>query len=258
MKDRKEKIITLICILVSSIFVSIPLLKFNAQYDDGIQHIYRLIGTSQSIQEKGLIFPVIMQNLCNGFGYSWNLFYSPLTSYVPLVFRIFGFSFENCMKIFMFFTSIASGYAMYFFMKKILKNKENITDKRKNAIAILGACLYILAPYRLNDMYIRVAIAELTSFIFIPVVFNGLYSIINEDKKSYILAFGAIRNDTLAYINYILSSNYLPSVCYSKYQKDKEKADNRVSNKYRISTSCNGILYNSTDTKQNVSRIRSI
>lgn len=213
MKNRKEKIVTFIFILLSSIFVSIPLLKFNAQYDDGIQHIYRLIGTSQSIQDQGLIFPVIMQNLCNGFGYSWNLFYSPLTSYAPLIFRIFGFSFENCMKIFMFFISILSGIAMYFFMKKILKNRIDITDQRKNLIAILGACLYIFAPYRLNDMYIRVAVAELASFIFIPIVFNGLYSIINGEKKSYILAFGIIRNNTITHFNYIISSNNLCYLC---------------------------------------------
>lgn len=253
MKNRKEKIITLICILLSSIFVSIPLLKFNCQYDDGIQHIYRLIGTSQSIKDQGLMFSNIMQNLCNGFGYSWNLFYSPLTSYAPLIFRIFGFSFENCIKLFMFFTSIASGYAMYFFMKKILQNKEGITDDKKNLIAILGACLYIFAPYRLNDMYIRVAVAELASFIFIPIVFNGLYSIINGNKRNYVLAFGTIRNDINSYANYILSCNNMSSICNSKYQKNKEKTNNRFSNKCRTSISYYSILYSSTDAKQNVS-----
>lgn len=221
MKSQKERIITLICILVASIFVGIPLLKFNVQYDDGIQHIYRLIGTSQAINDQGFIFSNIMQNLCNRFGYSWNLFYSPLTSYVPLVFRMFGFSFENCLKLFMFVMSIASGYAMYFFIKKIVKKRKDITEERKNLIAILGACLYIFAPYRLNDMYIRVAVAELASFIFIPIVFNGLYSIINENKKSYVLAFGIIRNDTFAHANYILFSDYLHILCISKHQEIK-------------------------------------
>lgn len=213
MRSRKERAITLIYILIASIFVGLPLLRFNAQYDDGIQHIYRLIGSMQSIEEKGLMFPVIMQNLCNGFGYSWNLFYSPLTSYAPLIFRIFGFSFENCMKLFMFCTSILSGYAMYFFMKKILKKRTDIRDERKNLIAILGACLYIFAPYRLNDMYIRVAVAELASFIFIPIVFNGLYTIINCEKKSYILAFGIIRNSIITYANFILPSNNVCNLC---------------------------------------------
>ena len=76
-------------IIIISIIVSIPMFmpNFNMQYDDGIQHICRLIGTEQSIKE-GQIFPVIMSNFCNEFGYSWNLFYSPLTAYVPLIFNV--------------------------------------------------------------------------------------------------------------------------------------------------------------------------
>ncbi len=189
MKNKKQ-IITFIFILISTLFVSIPLFNFNIQYDDGIQHICRLIETMKSFK-CGNFFPVIMQGLCNGFGYSWNLFYSPLTAYLPLLLRIFSFSYENCLRIFMFLCSIASGYAMYFFMQKILRKRE-IDDKKKNYIAILGACLYIMAPYRLTDMYIRVAVAEYASFIFIPIIFNGLYTIINLKEKSNILAYGVI------------------------------------------------------------------
>lgn len=190
MKNKKERITTLLFILISSLFISIPLFKLNIQYDDGIQHVARLIETLKSIK-TGTLFPVIMQGLCNGFGYSWNLFYSPLTAYLPLIFKIFGFSYGVCLKIFMFFVSIASGYSMYFFMRKILSDKE-INEKKKNYISILAASLYIMAPYRLTDMYIRIAVAELTSFIFIPIIFNGLYTIINQKKKSLILAFGVI------------------------------------------------------------------
>ena len=74
-------------------------------------------------------------------------------------------------------------------MKKILKNK-SIDEGRKNIISILAASLYIMAPYRLTDMYMRIAVAELTSFVFIPIIFNGLYTIINQKKKSLILAYG--------------------------------------------------------------------
>lgn len=189
LKNKKENLIATLFIILVSIFVSIPLFKFNIQYDDGIQHIARLIETEREIK-NGNFIAYIMQNLCNGFGYSWNIFYSPLTSYLPLVFRIFGLSFENCLRLFMFCLSILSGYSMYFFMKKFLKNKD-ISDNKKTLISIISAAFYILAPYRLNDMYIRVAVSELASFVFIPIVFNGLYSIINLKEKNFILAFGA-------------------------------------------------------------------
>ena len=121
-------------IVIISILVSIPMFNpdFNMQFDDGIQHICRLIGTEQSINE-GQPIPVIMSNLCNGFGYSWNLFYSPVTSYLPLIFRIFTTSYEMCLKLFMFVVSIASGFAMYFFVKKFLKGHEkNIKFQESN------------------------------------------------------------------------------------------------------------------------------
>ena len=180
-----------IFIILTSLIMSIPLLFLdsNIQIDDGIQHICRLIGTEQSIEE-GQLMPVIMSNFCNEFGYSWNLFYSPLTSYLPLIFRIFTSSYEMCLRLFILLVNFVSGYAMYFFMKKFLKGK--FSDKKIEAIAILASILYLLFPYRLNDMYVRVAVPELTSFIFIPLVFNGLYSIVNLKEKSYLLTIGSV------------------------------------------------------------------
>lgn len=170
-------------IFIVSIFVCLPLLNKNCNIyiDDGIQHLCRLIGTEQTLASKQFL-PMIMSNFCNNFGYSWNIFYSPLTAYIPLIFRIFSFSFETCLKLFMFVVTVATGIAMYKFVIKITKNKN---------IAILASVLYIIAPYRITDMYVRMALAELTSFIFIPMVFSGMYSIINENKKSSLLIIGA-------------------------------------------------------------------
>ena len=131
----------------------------------GVQHIARLMGTYQSIKE-GQTYPVIMSNFCNGFGYSWNIFYSPLTAFLPLIFKIFGASFIGCIKLFMFATVLVSGIAMYFFTLEVTKNKK---------IALLSGLFYIFSPYRLTDMYARNALAELTSFMFLPMVFHGLY-----------------------------------------------------------------------------------
>lgn len=182
---KDEKYYSLIIILISSIFICLPLMskKTDMTYDDGIQHIARLMGTYQSIEEGQVS---IMSNFCNGFGYSWNIFYSPLTAFLPLIFKILGFSFTMCIKLFMFLVVFLSGYLMYIFTKKVTKN---------NNIAIIAGILYIFAPYRLTDMYIRNALAELTSFVFLPLIFLGLYNIfeIEEDKKqNYILAIGTI------------------------------------------------------------------
>ena len=174
-----------VTLLIASIFVCIPLLNKNLDicYDDGIQHIARLMGTYQSIQEHQS-FPVIMSNFCNGFGYSWNIFYSPFTAFAPLVFKIFGASFVNCIKLFMFVVVFASGVSAYFFAKEVTKNRK---------IAVLTGIFYIFAPYRFTDMYARNALAELASFVFLPMVFHGLYGVLkNKPKKEFLLILGSV------------------------------------------------------------------
>ena len=229
-------------IIIVSIIASIPMFNpdFNMQFDDGVQHICRLIGTEQSLKEGELI-PLIMSNFCNGFGYSWNLFYSPLTSYIPLIFRIFTSSYEMCLKLFMMAVSITTGFSMYFFVKKFLtgnrkcnKAKEyektrdkiisNIDDNKIEMISILASILYILLPYRLNDMYLRLAVAELTSFIFLPIVFNGLYSIVNLKEKSYLLMIGGIG----MLLTHSLLTIYLVIFCILYFLINIKKIDNNT------------------------------
>lgn len=179
-KDNNEYL----CILLISIIVCIPLMNknINIYRDDGIQHVCRLIGTYQTIK-SGEMLPMIMSNLCNNFGYSWNIFYSPLTAYAPLIFKIFNFTFTNCLKIFMFAVTLLSGITMYTFMMNVTKNKN---------VSLLSSILYVLAPYRITDMYIRIAVAELASFVFIPIIFDGLYSVLKEEKLSFKLIWGTV------------------------------------------------------------------
>ena len=179
-KDNKEYLY----ILLISIIVCIPLMNknINIYRDDGIQHVCRLIGTYQTIK-SGEMLPMIMSNLCNNFGYSWNIFYSPLTAYAPLIFKIFNFTFTNCLKIFMFAVTLLSGITMYTFMMNVTKNKN---------VSLLSSILYVLAPYRITDMYIRIAVAELASFVFIPIIFDDLYSVLKEEKLSFKLIWGTV------------------------------------------------------------------
>lgn len=179
-KDNKEYLY----ILLISIIVCIPLMNknINIYRDDGIQHVCRLIGTYQTIR-SGEILPMIMSSFCNNFGYLWNIFYSPLTAYAPLIFKIFNFTFTNCLKIFMFAVTLLSGITMYTFMMNVTKNKN---------VSLLSSILYILAPYRITDMYIRIAVAELASFVFIPKIFDGLYSILKEGKIAFKLIWGTV------------------------------------------------------------------
>lgn len=73
---------------------------------------------------------------------------------------------------------------MYSFVNKV-------TNKR--AIALFSAIIYLIVPYKLGDVYIRFAIGEFAAFVFLPILFIGMYSLFNQDgKKHYYIAIGAI------------------------------------------------------------------
>ena len=202
----KNRIKDYIIILIFAIVISIPLLNsnFNIYADDGIQHIARLMGTSQSISE-GQIIPVIMSQFCNGFGYSWNIFYSPFTAYIPLIFSIFTSSFELILKLFIILVAFLSGIAMYEFVLKVTKNRY---------AGILASAIYIFAPYRLTDMYMRMAISELASFIFIPIVFHGMYNIFNSDEKSITKSLVLTLGATGLILTHIVIAMYTAIFCF--------------------------------------------
>lgn len=212
---EKENVKCIIILFIASLFICMPLIskKIDITYDDGIQHIARLMGTYQSITE-GQSFSAIMSNFCNGFGYSWNLFYSPLTAYLPLIFKIFGASYIECIKIFMFLSVFASSITMYFCTKEITKNKK---------IAVLAGIFYVFAPYRLTDMYLRNAFAELVSFTFLPMVFQGVYGILkNKPKREYIFIAGCVG----LILTHTVITLYVAIICFiyllTQFKKLKE------------------------------------
>ena len=198
-----KSIVILIVLLISTLIVCIPMIKHPNmawQENDGIQHIARFIGMEDTFKQ-GEFLPLIMSNLCNGFGYSWNIFYSPLTDVVPLLLRLFALNFDMVLKISMAIATFLSGYAMFRFIKKV---------SNSNKTALFGACLYILAPYRLSDIYLRHAFAELVSFIFLPMVMSSLYGIFAKKEKGYLLAISA----SLLILTHTIITAYFAVICF--------------------------------------------
>lgn len=97
---------------------------------------------------------------------------------------------------------------MYCFVNQLTKSKE---------IGTLAAILYMLMPYHLNDMYIRNALGEFLSYIFIPLVFLGLYKVFQKQKGCWILCIGAVRFNFDTYFNDSFNSNHGRYLCMYKY-----------------------------------------
>lgn len=218
MRLKNKKIILDILIIVFiAVFISLPLLSKNIDIlrDDGIQHIIRARETGEAI--KNFESSKILVNLCNNFGYSWDLFYGNFTSFMAGIIYIITNSEIIAFKITLFLLLLLSGISMYVSMKSIFKN---------NAMSLIASIIYMTAPYHLNDMYLRYAVGEFAAFIFIPLVFAGLNSIIKkEENKNYLFliigASGLIVSHLLSsIITAIFSLIFL--ICNIKVLKDKD------------------------------------
>lgn len=179
---NKSKFIILI--LLIAIIVSIPLFwkELNVYFDDGAQHISRAYSEYLAIQKGENV--TVLSNLTNGFGYSWNLFYGSFSTKLILLCNLILNNFLNAYKLASFIGIFLSGITMYMFVSKFSKSKY---------VGAFSAVLYMTMPYHLSDMYIRNAFGEFLSYIFIPLVFLGLYNLLNKEKGDIWLCIGAAR-----------------------------------------------------------------
>ncbi len=183
-KLKLKKYIPYIVIVVVSLLLCFNFFRLNlSEFNEARIHIARITSIKEVIMNK--IFPsFISAKHMSGFGYALNIFYGPITTYVPIILSfIFGSSIM-ALKVFTLLTIILAGFMMYNFVLKISKNK---------LLSLVSALIYIAAPYKLTDIYSRNAVGEYTAFIFIPLVFNGIYELINGNyKKNYLIVIGAV------------------------------------------------------------------
>lgn len=138
---------------------------------DGQDHVARIANFYRSLSE-GNVIPRWAANLNWGYGHPILMFLYPLPSYMASMFHCLGASFVDSTKWVFGVSYIASGLAMYLWMSSAF-------GKRAGAI---GSILYMFAPYRFVDLYVRGAIGEHVAFIFPPLILFFLYRLMKNDK----------------------------------------------------------------------------
>lgn len=147
---------------LSLILVTLPALLpfFNAKFFYTQDHIFiaRLQQMSTALQSGQ--FPVRWAPDMR-FGEPLFNFYAPLPYYLGAFIKLFGFNFIWVAKILFIASSVLSAVAMYIFCRKLFSRKA----------AFLAATLYVYAPYRAVDIYVRGALSEAWVFVFFPLIF---------------------------------------------------------------------------------------
>lgn len=143
--------------------------------DDLFYHLQRIAFLKDTWQQ-GPFFPVRVQSTwLYGHGYATSLFYGDFFLYFPAFLMAVGFPLMSAYKIFVFAVLLAGAWIGYHCLYKCLKEEY---------AALLGSAMYLLAPYRLYNLYNRAALGEFLAMTFLPLVCCGMYLLYTENEAS--------------------------------------------------------------------------
>lgn len=163
-------------ILLLSFWAIRPLFHsgFFPMHDD--EQIARLYELHQALS-TGQFPPRWIPDLGFGYGYPFYNFYPPLVYYFGEIFYLLGFSLIASTKIVMALGFLLSGLFIYFLAKEFFGKIGGV----------ISAVFYIYTPYHALDLYVRGALAEFYSFVFLPAVFWSTSKLIKEKSKKWLL-----------------------------------------------------------------------
>lgn len=176
-----EKKAVLLALAALALFAGYPMFTDYLIYGHDIAgHLIRIEGMKDALLAGQ--FPVaVYPNINNGYGLL-GFIYPNISLLFPAILRICGVSMVTAYQSMMILINAATAIAVYTAVKSVAKSEY---------AAVVSSVLYVLAPYRLSDLYIRGALGESLAMIFLPLALAGLYHIfLGEKKKWYLLVIG--------------------------------------------------------------------
>lgn len=147
--------------------------------------------------------PRFVPDLSFGFGYPLFNFIYPLPFYLAEVFHLLGLSFVDSIKALFFISIPLSVVSMYFLLREF-------TNK---GLSLAGALIYVYAPYRAVDLYIRGAVGEIVAFMFLPLIALSVVKIArSENCNLRYIGTGALALASLALSHNITAYMFIPFV----------------------------------------------
>jgi hypothetical protein len=157
---------------------------------DARHSVYFLYEFNKSIQD-GILWPRWGPDWGLGYGYPfWNI-YGPLTYFAAEEVYLLGLDYVPAVKIVFALSILGSAATMYLLVRRLLNRPAGL----------IAGLVYVYAPYRLFDLYVRADLAESFSFVFIPLVLWGFFELMDRPRLNALIGAG------LAYAALVLTSN---------------------------------------------------
>ena len=185
------------------LLLSIPAIRYLFDYgffgvsdDLHIAWLYEMDRAFKMFQ----IPPRFVPDLSFGFGYPLFNFVYPLPFYFGEIFHLLGFSLVDSVKIVFGLSVPFSMYFMYKFLKEFLPHE----------LSLAGSVLYVYAPYRATEIFVRGTIGEIVAFAIIPVVALSFVKLTSERTSIKWIGVTAISVATLVLSHNIMAYMFIP------------------------------------------------
>lgn len=185
-------------LIILSLVALWPFLKKGYfESHDGEWMVIRFSAFHQTL--KSGQFPVrFVDRLNNNYGYPVLNFLYPLPFYLAEIPKLVGFGLVNSIKIVFVVSTVLSTITMYWALRQLFKDLE----------AFSGAVLYLFAPYRFVDLYVRGSLGESVAFAFLPLLFGSIIKVGKGDKK--FLPMIAISSGLLILSHNVIAFLFIP------------------------------------------------
>src|SRR3990167_6440777 len=187
MVKKIRNLIPLFLIFISIVPITQALLPAGFfKTHDGTHHMVRLMHFYDELSRGQ--FPVrIAVDMANGFGSPvFNYFY-PLFYYLGSLFHFLRFTYGGSLKLVIYLATLGSGFSMYWWLRGYFGRVSSM----------IGAIVYLYAPYRLATLYVTGQYGATLAFFFVPLL---LASIDRYLVKKSFLGFVVIALSTFGLI----------------------------------------------------------
>lgn len=174
-KKIKENWPLVLLVIVSTIAI-LPFFNsgfFSIHDDTQIQRVYVI----KDALSDGM-FPVRwVSDLGYGYGYPIFNFYAPLPYYIGGFISLVGINALLATKIMIAISIAGSAFSMYLFAREFWGKFGGL----------LSGVLYLFAPYHALNIYVRGDVGELYAYLFIPLIFYGIWKYYRNPNFKFLL-----------------------------------------------------------------------
>lgn len=192
----KKKLLIIVSLVLLTLPTILPFFNSKFFYTQDYIFIARLNEISAALNDGS--FPVRWAPDLR-YGEPTFNYYAALPYYLGALIHLIGINFIWVAKILFVLSSILSAITMFIFSQKLFGKKG----------AFLTAALYVYAPYRAVDLYVRGALSEAWAFVFFPLIFYTAL-MVSEKVNLRRISFLAISLSGLFLTHNVATIMFLP------------------------------------------------